>query len=1003
MCAGVIKTSADRTSDRAKRFSSWLGPWLRVLLLSIFIFFGTADAQVTQLSIKGLKATYASPRLLEFDFSLRDQNDHAMVTAVSNITVVCKENGSPISQSETGYRLLPGNIKKLKCYLVLDYTGSMALAKDSNGDGKSDAIEAMETAAKIIVGITNADAQIGIYEFHRTGSDPQRIVSLTTDKPFLTNQVNQIFDKINPMFGGSRCWDAVYQAVNEFSSSNPKEEQCFVVFLSDGKDESSTHLPNDISNLARNNNVKVICLGFGPELVPQSLQNMASQTSGQYYSATTPAGLIAQFQQIAKDVEGQYILRWATIKTSATAFTPSFELTYQGVTAVYTAPSYYPPSYAGNELVGTLKFDPVPVQSGVNLLLKADYIPLGIMAMRITYTSAEVPLVEKVPEAEGGVCPYDWLLTHYTNTGVIELKSPRPTVAATAIPYAILGKVLRFRFSTNNNPGACFNSFAVDNSIYTKGQSFQILNADTVTLDPQTVTFSALSDRYITESPFTVSATASSGLPVTFRVMSGPATLNGDQVTLTGTGAVTVRAVQLGDAQYSTAFADQRFVVLTKQDQTINFPSLPDRITNEVFYLTANASSGLPITFSVLSGPAQVISNKVSLTGLGPVTIRAEQAGNYQYNATHQDGSFVVLATLPKQTPFQWLARYGITNDLVLAEISDLDGDGVPTWQEYQLGTNPTIRNSEFWITGIRLGNGCQITFNTESGWIYRVEYSDLMKQWQVLESGIAGTGSPTNVVDAASIQSKSQRYYRVGRRGPDPDKWSWISPGTFAMGSPESEPGRSSDEGPQTTVNLTKGFWMSRTETTQAEYLAVMGSNPSGFTGDLQQPVDRVSWYDGTNYCGKLTQQERAAGRLPAGYEYRLPTEAEWEYACRAGSRTRFYWGDDSSENQIGQYAWYHSNGLDTTRPVKQKIVNGWGLYDMSGNVWEWCADWYGSYPGGIVTDPQGATSGSTRVMRGGGAGSGATDCRSARRYGGSPDSRGVSTGFRAVLVPGQ
>jgi formylglycine-generating enzyme required for sulfatase activity len=195
----------------------------------------------------------------------------------------------------------------------------------------------------------------------------------------------------------------------------------------------------------------------------------------------------------------------------------------------------------------------------------------------------------------------------------------------------------------------------------------------------------------------------------------------------------------------------------------------------------------------------------------------------------------------------------------------------------------------------------------------------------------------------------------------------------------------------------------MGRYEVTQGEYQAVMGSNPSSVGGDTNRPVETVTWYDATNYCGKLTAAERAAGRLPAGYVYRLPTEAEWEYACRAGTTTRFSYGDDPGYSQLGNYAWYGSKSGGTTHTVGLKQPNFWGLYDMAGNVWEWCLDWYGTYPGGSVSDPKGPGSGSIRGIRGGGWHFDGQFCRSAKRDAKTPAYQDSFVGFRAVLAPGQ
>jgi formylglycine-generating enzyme required for sulfatase activity len=217
------------------------------------------------------------------------------------------------------------------------------------------------------------------------------------------------------------------------------------------------------------------------------------------------------------------------------------------------------------------------------------------------------------------------------------------------------------------------------------------------------------------------------------------------------------------------------------------------------------------------------------------------------------------------------------------------------------------------------------------------------------------------------------------------------IRPGKFMMGSPDSEQGRDGNEGPQHEVIITKPFYIGLTEVTQAQYEAIMGANPSKFTGPTN-PVDSVIWDEATEFCRKLSEK--------TGKTVRLPTEAEWEYACRAGSKTRFSFGD--SDSVLGDYAWYGSNSGGKTQPVGQKKPNAWGLYDMHGNVWEWCADWFGSYSSGSSTDPQGAGSGGRRVVRGGSWHGIATDSfRCAYRTDRAPSDRNVFYGFRCARTP--
>ncbi len=213
------------------------------------------------------------------------------------------------------------------------------------------------------------------------------------------------------------------------------------------------------------------------------------------------------------------------------------------------------------------------------------------------------------------------------------------------------------------------------------------------------------------------------------------------------------------------------------------------------------------------------------------------------------------------------------------------------------------------------------------------------------------------------------------------------IPAGTFMMGSPESETDRLFDEGPQHEVAITKSFHMGATEVTQEQYEAVMGTNPSDFKG-AKNPVDWVSWDDAAEFCRRLSHS--------TGKTVRLPTEAEWEYACRAGSTTAFCFGDD--ESGLGEYAWYDSNSGSITHPVGQKRANAWGLYDMHGNVWEWCADWFGPYGAGGAVDPRGPGSGEFRVLRGGTWANNPRHCRSANRVSYAPGIRVNSLGFRLV-----
>jgi formylglycine-generating enzyme required for sulfatase activity len=283
-----------------------------------------------------------------------------------------------------------------------------------------------------------------------------------------------------------------------------------------------------------------------------------------------------------------------------------------------------------------------------------------------------------------------------------------------------------------------------------------------------------------------------------------------------------------------------------------------------------------------------------------------------------------------------------------------------------------------------------------------------------------------------------------------------YVEEGSFDMGSDDAD--ALDDEKPVHRVEISRGFWLGRYPVTQGEYQSLMGSNPSlfqaevvvrkGFLGSGRQvkkrslprhPVEEVCWEDAVAFCRKLTDRERAAGRLPSGYGYRLPTEAEWEYAARGGSHSRGY--VHAGSDMIGDVGWHAGNSGDSllddsmldglakvegeemeveerhaflrdfldvlrrnrnrTHAVGGRCPNELGLHDMSGNVWEWCADWYGEYSAAPVTDPEGPRSGSGRVGRGGAWYNSARACRVTDRGGDPPGFTDSCLGFRVSLAP--
>jgi len=221
------------------------------------------------------------------------------------------------------------------------------------------------------------------------------------------------------------------------------------------------------------------------------------------------------------------------------------------------------------------------------------------------------------------------------------------------------------------------------------------------------------------------------------------------------------------------------------------------------------------------------------------------------------------------------------------------------------------------------------------------------------------------------------------------------IPAGEFLMGSPDSDKDAMPSEKPQHRVRITKPFYLAKFLVTQEQWAAVMGKNPSYFKNP-KNPVENVNWDDCQKFLGKLS--------VKTGWpksKFALPTEAQWEYACRAGSATRYHFGD--AESKFGEYAWCRANSGGKTHPVGEKKPNAWGLYDMHGNVWEWCQDWYdgGYYTHSKKDDPTGPAIGSIRAFRGGGWAYAAAGCQSASRFHSVPGARSFYVGLRVAFVP--
>jgi hypothetical protein len=624
------------------------------------LHFSITNALISGLSIANVTTNYSSPYLLDFQFSLRTDNDptmgNALVVDPQLLTITCMENDTNVSPTETAVVVARGSSKVMKAMLVLDFTESIAsttMNGDTNGDGISDAVDMMVESAKMFVNQQPAAAQIGVYEFHREDQSPSNVVAITTDKVKINNAISGIWTNYVQWWpAASRCWDATAMAVKDLGAYN-NDEQHIIVLVSDGRDESSTNSLASVIRSASTNGIKVYCVGFGSELFEDPLTNLTSSTSGRYYQATNVAQLGAQFAQIGKDLAGQYVLRWATLKRTTNAFQPSFSVTYQNNTAV--SPLWT------TELVTN-------ITTNIDIVVDTNVTP-PLSTTNITYDTNEVTKTNYI------ISPYvptkyagDVKLGKLRLVQNAEVKPTGITLRATYVPRYIRQMLIRYRpnffctpYLMSTNPGEILQSWTM-----------------TRTDDPTNGTFLLLS------SPNTNNLNTS---------------------------------IKFGA-----------------------FGNLIDFRFNDALPNGTNA-------FSVF----EVITNIYANTG---------KQGFVLSNAT----SFVkYFDPLPMGTPVPWMQYYGISGNLTNAELADPDLDGVPTWQEYLAGSNPTNRSSVFAVTQLiqAYNTRWQVSFNSFSNRLYRVESSGDLINWTLVQDNIPGNGTNVTIMDTRWVGNTNQ-FFRV-------------------------------------------------------------------------------------------------------------------------------------------------------------------------------------------------------------------------------------------------
>jgi formylglycine-generating enzyme required for sulfatase activity len=575
---------------------------------------------------------------------------------------------------------------------------------------------------------------------------------------------------------------------------------------------------------------------------------------------------------------------------------------------------------------------------------------------------------------------------------------------------------------------------------------------------PQEITFEPFPVMKLLDQPFRLNASSSSGLPVSFK-SSNPdvALVVGDLVTLTGSGSTTITAFQQGDDTYLSAVEVTQVLDVKDSGSDGDDPgsgvSIPTGVYNVAFDVEIIRAEGdHPADETVGLKGTEVLEirldNEAKTIG---VVIEGEVVESKLVTETEGEGQVAgltfemaldqetitgtyfprtgLIAALDEATDpgvvvwaytgllpaypednYSGLAPESIVSERLTLTIETSTSDAIELRSQdiYDFQDAKTllaedgqlevaygysrlandVATIDFAVVaeGVLSPGSAELTFTEETAGTYQLINGDLHETGTFMLEALTNEGSGSGGEDPTSKVIPNLDLELVS-----------IAAGTFTMGSP-AKVGRFSNEVPQTEVTISKSFWLGKTEVTQGQWESLMEGNPSSFKGpDL--PVESVSWEDAMAFCEKLTQREREADRLPEGYVYTLPTEAQWEYACRAGTTTRFSFGDNDSD--LGDYGWYNLNSRNSPHPVGEKLENSWGLYDMHGNVWEWCRDWYGNYPGGTITDPAGHDSGSSRILRGGAWGGDAESCRSAYRDANRPVSAYESYGFRLALIP--
>ena len=416
--------------------------------------------------------TYLSPYVLDFQFSLRDADGNSVVTDPANLQLSAKEDTFAVGPIN-GLAIKRAAARQLKLNLVLDYTFNPATIPG--------AIDAMEDAAKnVLLPALNQDALVGVWEFHseRAAEPPRQVAGFTVDQDFIRGQIDEIQEEIG-IQAGSVAWDAMVAAARSFEAGNPQRESRYIILFSDGNDTSSAATPNTVVNEAVSRGIRIYAVGFGTIENETDLRDITRRTGGQYFPAESADDVAGTFEQIVHDLEGQYNVRWASLRRNGVPFTPSFTLRLGQDSVVYRSPSTFDDDlYEGDENQGILRFVPSENAESTTLFLRAVYVPREINRVRAFFRS-EVPFrVRTIGAADDGVLA-GWSITtdppNQLNQPVTEIWLDMKAPNNRFLPFATFGPLLRFDFgSVSEDPESLFQQVFIDDQIYADDQSFLV-------------------------------------------------------------------------------------------------------------------------------------------------------------------------------------------------------------------------------------------------------------------------------------------------------------------------------------------------------------------------------------------------------------------------------------------------------------------------------------------------------------------------------------------------